>query len=76
MAFTEHYALIPVDFLKNIPNVAIAQRAGDASRIAISGKSIRTIQKLLPHSIILQPKTTWNKELQTRQGVKNYAALE
>ena len=76
MAFTEHYALIPVDFLKTIPNVAIAQRAGDASRIAISGKSIRTIQKLLPHSIILQPKTTWNKELQTRQGVKNYAALE
>ncbi|MGB3756510.1 MAG: MobV family relaxase [Rivularia sp. (in: cyanobacteria)] len=63
---TETYAPIPIEFLKTIPNVAIAmppKRAG-------------AIQKLLPHSIKLQPKTTWNKELQIRQGATNYATLE
>ena len=57
---------IPARFLRNVPNVAIT----------IPGKSAIAIQKLLPHSTKLQPKTTWNKELQQRQGVKNYATLE
>ena len=63
---TETYASIPIEFLKTIPKVAIA----------MSLKRAGAIQKLLPHSIKLQPKTTWNKELQTRQGATNYATLE
>ncbi len=63
---TELYPPIPIEFLKTIPNVAIA----------MSPKRTDAIQKLLPHSIQLQPRTTWNKELQQRQGVKNYATLE
>ena len=62
----EQHIPIPVRFLRNISNVAIA----------IPGKSAIAIQKLLPHSSKLQPRTTWNKELQQRQGVKNYATLE
>ena len=63
---TELYTPIPIEFLKTIPNVAIAMPL----------KGAGAIQKLLPHSIQLQPKTTWNKELQTRQGATNYATLE
>ncbi len=63
---TELYPPIPIEFLRTIPNVAIA----------MSPYRAIAIQKLLPHSIQLQPKTTWNKELQHRQGVKNYATLE
>ncbi|WP_414622830.1 MobV family relaxase [Calothrix sp. CCY 0018] len=62
----EQHIPIPVQLLNTIPNIAIA----------IPGKSAIAIQKLLPHSTKLQPKTTWNKELQQRQGVKNYATLE
>ncbi|MDY6897297.1 MAG: hypothetical protein SWZ49_04370 [Cyanobacteriota bacterium] len=62
----EQHIHTPVRFLRNVPNIAIT----------IPGKSAIAIQKLLPHSTKLQPKTTWNKELQQRQGVKNYATLE
>ncbi|MGB6299060.1 MAG: plasmid recombination protein, partial [Rivularia sp. (in: cyanobacteria)] len=63
---TELYSPIPIEFLKTIPNVAIAMSPYRAD----------AIQKLLPHSTKLQPRTTWNEELQQRQGVKNYATLE
>ncbi|MBF2013877.1 MAG: plasmid recombination protein [Rivularia sp. T60_A2020_040] len=68
ITLAEHYALIPVEFLQNVPNVVIATPPYYSA--------LNIIQKLLPHSTKLQPRTTWNKELQTRQGVKNYAALE
>ena len=62
----EQHIPIPVQFLKTVPNEAIA----------IPDKNVGAIQKLLPHSTKLQPRTTWNKELQQRLGVKNYASLE
>ncbi|MBV6622650.1 MAG: plasmid recombination protein [Rivularia sp. (in: Bacteria)] len=62
----EQHIPIPVQFLQNVPNVVIT----------IPNKNVAAIQKLLPHSTKLQPRTTWNKELQQRLGVKNYATLE
>ncbi|MGF1673805.1 MAG: MobV family relaxase [Rivularia sp. (in: cyanobacteria)] len=62
----EHYVCVPTDFLKNVPNVVIA----------MPDKNLAAIQKLLPGATKLQPRTTWNKELQQRQGATNYAALE
>ena len=62
----EHHIPIPVEYLKTLPNVFLA----------IPNKNLAAIQKLLPGATKLQPRTTWNKELQQRQGATYYAALE
>ena len=66
VTMAEHHIPIPVQFLKTLPNVVIA----------IPAKFLSGIQKLLPGATQLQPRTTWNKELQQRQGATNYVALE
>ncbi|MFB2771919.1 MobV family relaxase [Pelatocladus sp. BLCC-F211] len=65
LTIDSEYAKIPVEFLQNVPTVAIA----------MSTTAARAIKKALPQAIHLKPNTTWNEQLKN-QNSKHYKAIE
>ncbi|OKH43229.1 plasmid recombination protein [Calothrix sp. HK-06] len=65
LVIDSQYSQLPKEFLENMPNVVVA---------TINETAI-TICKALPNATRLEPKITWNQQLQ-QQGGKNHAVLE
>jgi Plasmid recombination enzyme/Protein of unknown function (DUF3991) len=65
LVIDSQYSQLPMEFLQNIPNV-----------IAATSKEIATaIQEVLLNATHLEPKTSWNQQLQQRQGDKTHVTL-
>jgi Plasmid recombination enzyme/Protein of unknown function (DUF3991) len=62
---SEH-APAPVEFLKNVPTVIVAM-----PKVAAM-----TLQGYLSHAKQLEPRTSWNRQLQQLQGGTSYVTLE
>ncbi len=66
---------LPVEFLKKVPNVIVATNRESAFSIhQVLSNAI--LPPGVANAITLEPKTTWNRQLQERQGGRNYATLE
>ncbi|RUT01628.1 hypothetical protein DSM106972_067250 [Dulcicalothrix desertica PCC 7102] len=65
LVIDSQYDKLPKEFLEKVPNVIVATLRETAI----------TVCKALPNAIRLEPKITWNQQLQ-QQGGKNHAILE
>jgi hypothetical protein len=66
---------LPVEFLKKVRNVIVATNRESAFSIhKVLSNAI--LPPGVANAITLEPKTTWNRQLQERQGGKSYATLE